>query len=156
MQSGIEIAVCCQHQLLKHILDKVRYDFFAAAGGGFKQRCRAADRDFGRLLRWWKCRRFRRPNFRQGRLRTRPTRRQRLTGAYLAADFQCWNTAAERWIGIGKFINKTSKKMQTFLNKFWKVREQAGKFSMKAHVPLISHIKNEGISDLLVACFLEG
>lgn len=67
-----------------------------------------------------------------------------------------WSTAAERWIGIGKFINKTSKKMQTFLNKFWKVREQAGKFSMKAHVSLISHIKNEGISDLLVACFLEG
>lgn len=76
-QSGIEIAVCCQHQLFKHILDKVRYDFFAAAGGGFKQRCRAAGHGIsGGRLRWWKCRRFRRPNFRPGRLRTRPTRRQ--------------------------------------------------------------------------------
>ena len=49
MQSGIEIAVCCQHQLFKHILDKVRYDFFAAAGGGLEPTVRVADRDFGRL-----------------------------------------------------------------------------------------------------------
>ena len=139
MQSGIEIAVCCQHQLLKHILDKVRYDFFAAAGGGFKQRCRAAGHGISGGC-WG-----------DGSAEGFVDRTSDRAGYEPDQPGGSGNTAAERWIGIGKFINKTGpNKLQTFLNKFWKVREQAGKFSMKAHVSLISHIKNEGISHLLV------